>query len=1174
MYGSTSWDAGAFGQPQQPQQQQLPPEQLHLLQQQHQQQQQAGYYFETHQQHPSLQQHQAYAGPSSLRGKPDCAQHPAHAPGSFEDRSSRSGQQQQYGMPPSSLGLDPGARLEPSLEFGMGFQPDFAAYSNVAGPQSHDSFAQPGFAGLAPNGDGQQQRYAQHDARLQPQQAHALQQGPATNGVSGHNDASSWAGSWSDVSGLSQSGSTHQFANSSSSSSLAGAPQRPHGPGALDFAGVESGSSASGASHVGSSHGGGPQAWHAAAGGAGTRPPQAARYPEQQQHLQMQSPGYGSSSPAGPSRPQSMRASSSSSAVPQVYHFEAHNGAPSFQGHMDAGAGANFGQHTNGTSSMHAHTAHLDDAQSLGVGLPSQQSVSPLSVGAARFDASPSASSLSGAFSQRTSRSSSQSGPQPALTAFTPNRAEPQRRGVKPGEAGGMPVQGLGVQAGARMSAGPSASEPRGMPSHYSSPDFNARALQTEESQWQSLGAAPGAGNVHWIDAARQHAPGVAHGLSGLNNGSDAQRELSYADHALAASMAAGAHISAGQGQRERAGSAAAAIGPSVGGSSTPTIMEEDEPLLSFQQQPGFDVAPQQQAQQQAFPRPAHQSIFQLGPSAHHGLGFEGAQMHSQMPASQQQQATAPAFPRSTSDQTHVVSQQQLLQQQHGPYSSPTGPHTASVSQRDSSAQHGSATATGRDRASSDATPTGSTEVQRPYRPAVRPSTFLQASFLRMGDDVNSPTPGGTQPELADCTSFIRRPLENYLTAVSRLGLGERTVLIMTSKVAQKSYGVEKRFLCPPPMVLLIGSSWWSACKNDVPAPFGFIEGQSDQAPTSLAPPRLQIAISGESHSQEGALEWGSSSGRLIDVGNPSSEMAISGRCIGRQLYITDLDEKRRYCEAVVNVSVPGNTVSERHLLGSFASKPIKVISKPSKKRQSSRNADRECRGRRCIAAVLTLLRSVCEPRHDHFAVPPPALADRLDALPLRVGRADVVQGIGRPAVRHAGARRIPAGPPRPAVAVCGQDVIVGSLRHLPGRSDEEQQCLDGQRPAAARARLPAAAFERAAVRPARQRSDADLLQPAGGAAVSAHCRRQSDHGHSARGQGHDGDGRQPGAAWPAWCAEREPRGSGRPGVAAAQDRSRGAGGPQRAGACRGRAWCHGRDAAARPERTVPGVPQ
>lgn len=145
-------------------------------------------------------------------------------------------------------------------------------------------------------------------------------------------------------------------------------------------------------------------------------------------------------------------------------------------------------------------------------------------------------------------------------------------------------------------------------------------------------------------------------------------------------------------------------------------------------------------------------------------------------------------------------------------------------------------------------------------------------------------------------------------------------------------------------MALLIGSSWWNACPDSSRSPF-HIPGQnpSEPPPTILSPPRLTISISGEPGSQDGAIEWASSSGRLIDVGNPSSEMAISGRCIGKQLFISDVDEKRRNVEALISISVAGTSPLDRRLLGTFPSKPIKVISKPSKKRQSSRNTEREC---------------------------------------------------------------------------------------------------------------------------------------------------------------------------------------------------------------------------------------
>jgi len=138
------------------------------------------------------------------------------------------------------------------------------------------------------------------------------------------------------------------------------------------------------------------------------------------------------------------------------------------------------------------------------------------------------------------------------------------------------------------------------------------------------------------------------------------------------------------------------------------------------------------------------------------------------------------------------------------------------------------------------------------------------------------------------------------------------------------------RFLCPPPTAILIGNSWWS----DVPR-------RGDEP--KLSPPRVIVSISGEAAGQEGNIEWSAAAGKLFDVSDPPTGTTYIGRCVGKQLFISDVDEKKKKVEALVKViGSTGEDEAER-VIGVFPSRPIKVISKPSKKRQSAKNLERTC---------------------------------------------------------------------------------------------------------------------------------------------------------------------------------------------------------------------------------------
>jgi len=175
---------------------------------------------------------------------------------------------------------------------------------------------------------------------------------------------------------------------------------------------------------------------------------------------------------------------------------------------------------------------------------------------------------------------------------------------------------------------------------------------------------------------------------------------------------------------------------------------------------------------------------------------------------------------------------------------------------------------------------------------------------------------------------FIRSIIKRFLAAKSPGQGGEKSVLILTSKVAQKSYGTEKRFLCPPPTTMLLGSNWWSAPQpHNQHSPSPADDASAAVVPT---PPKMIVSICGEAGSQQGVIDWTATK-------DDSAAPIITGKCVSKQLYINDADEKRKKVEVLVKFMMAGDLE-----LGTFASKPIKVISKPSKKRQSIKNMERK----------------------------------------------------------------------------------------------------------------------------------------------------------------------------------------------------------------------------------------
>lgn len=255
---------------------------------------------------------------------------------------------------------------------------------------------------------------------------------------------------------------------------------------------------------------------------------------------------------------------------------------------------------------------------------------------------------------------------------------------------------------------------------------------------------------------------------------------------------------------------------------------------------------------------------------------------------------------------------------------------TVKLEPADGNLSVGSVTPNGASTASQGATtPTIMEEEEADHHHHLLSPTMMESYYGQQLQKANGPgavTQRMMQPANVD---HLRMLIRQYLNTPDPLAFGERTVLLMTSKVAQKSYGTEKRFLCPPPTVILLGNNWWASAGVSI-----------------LSPPRLSISISGENAVQVGSLEWFNRNGDTVEPDSNVNDVAVAGKSVAKQLFINDADEKRKRVEVLVKVQLASatgaapNPMTDIKSLGQFGSRGIKVISKPSKKRQSVKNME------------------------------------------------------------------------------------------------------------------------------------------------------------------------------------------------------------------------------------------
>ncbi|KAF8561695.1 hypothetical protein P879_01923 [Paragonimus westermani] len=253
--------------------------------------------------------------------------------------------------------------------------------------------------------------------------------------------------------------------------------------------------------------------------------------------------------------------------------------------------------------------------------------------------------------------------------------------------------------------------------------------------------------------------------------------------------------------------------------------------------------------------------------------------------------------------------------------------------------------------------PSGNTGVNGEHGDSTAvPFSETSGAFSFLGVPSTSSTagvPGIADPVQVEPLGMLTRELMRAYLADRR----DQVLVILHAKVAQKSYGTEKRFFCPPPCVYLRGDGWSLMSEKQLST--GNDSGSSGEADIGAVAvdqrggQELPSCSSTSQMSYPGPL---TSAGGHTNLNVDSSQALLAFMGIGgtttpqemvqlnfdrgrdysnaKTLFISDSD-KRKYFMLMLKMFYPNGKD-----LGQFHSRRIKVISKPSKKKQSLKNTD------------------------------------------------------------------------------------------------------------------------------------------------------------------------------------------------------------------------------------------
>ncbi|EFP08313.1 CRE-LAG-1 protein [Caenorhabditis remanei] len=226
---------------------------------------------------------------------------------------------------------------------------------------------------------------------------------------------------------------------------------------------------------------------------------------------------------------------------------------------------------------------------------------------------------------------------------------------------------------------------------------------------------------------------------------------------------------------------------------------------------------------------------------------------------------------------------------------------------------------------------TSSSSFGLPSSAVANPMSSYQAAFQGKLANLHSMISGSAQTLTSDrMIDFIK----NKETL-------ECIISIFHAKVAQKSYGNEKRFFCPPPCIYLIGQGWKVKKQRVFELVKSFkATSQKDLLNTMETEPLHEQQASelvayigiGSDNSERQQLDF--SATKVRHPGDQRQDPNIHDYCAAKTLFISDSD-KRKYFD--LNAQFFYGCGME---IGQFVSQRIKVISKPSKKKQSMKNTD------------------------------------------------------------------------------------------------------------------------------------------------------------------------------------------------------------------------------------------